>query len=715
MIMPKKYFFDANGDPLAFGKVYTYQAGTTNNKETFTTEDGDVANTNPVILNGEGYASIYISGSYNIVVDDANDVNIWSDDPVSSNIAEEWIGCETPTYISPTSFKISNNLTSVYEPGRRIRINNNVPTFVYGTIKTSSFSGGETTITIYNSIITVSITEVCVSVLGANSRAISLVLSYDTLDDLISDIGNLSIGDVAIIKERTIGHGGGQTIDVVGASTVTPNELNIITGNGSISFVVRPEGDKYYTYHFGITAALSEEDSTYAINTAVEYLDGRTLHLPDNESLKYRGAITHPVCSIIGVRMPEVDSSVSERGALKNGSILVGSLEVNSLEITLKNLGVDAGLDNNSSWAANAVECHVDEINTGLSVTMIDVIGLGRDPNDPFHAIVVAGYKNALIDRVHGIRNYYGFVYKGTHANLGSIIATENGSMGVIIKADNLRGDAKSINVDSIVVDGMGQAGMGVDVEAVGNRVDTINIGKISVDDAVKVFRVVSDGIETGIAVSVNVGQINGRGSSGDAISTIGSGSVLGLNIGQVNLQNITGRAAYFDSGAHLHVNSFIASAAPGNSYYASDFLTIELGMSRTQLGQISLLDQWGGVGEGMINYLNARGVNKLGMHNCEITGVGAPVPINASFNSWPDPLKTYLVSKVRPHTNTFSDTFILDPENVEPKHTMFIDNDTGASLTMQMLDGTALPSLGAGVGSLFVFNGEKYLQQTIQ
>lgn len=87
MIMPKKYFFDKDGNPLAFGKVYTYLAGTTTNQPTFTTENGDVANTNPVILNGEGYATIYLDGSYKIVVHDINDNLIWSEDPVTSGAA----------------------------------------------------------------------------------------------------------------------------------------------------------------------------------------------------------------------------------------------------------------------------------------------------------------------------------------------------------------------------------------------------------------------------------------------------------------------------------------------------------------------------------------------------------------------------------------------------------------------------------------------------
>lgn len=47
-------FFDDNGDPLAGGKVYSYVAGTTTPKATYTTNVGNVANTNPIILDAAG-------------------------------------------------------------------------------------------------------------------------------------------------------------------------------------------------------------------------------------------------------------------------------------------------------------------------------------------------------------------------------------------------------------------------------------------------------------------------------------------------------------------------------------------------------------------------------------------------------------------------------------------------------------------------------------
>lgn len=81
---PYLQFLDANGNPLANGKVYTYAAGTNTPKATFTTQAGNIANTNPVILDSAGRATIWIEGSYKFVVTDANDVTVRTTDNVSS-------------------------------------------------------------------------------------------------------------------------------------------------------------------------------------------------------------------------------------------------------------------------------------------------------------------------------------------------------------------------------------------------------------------------------------------------------------------------------------------------------------------------------------------------------------------------------------------------------------------------------------------------------
>jgi len=47
-------FFDNNGNPLSGGKLWSYQAGTTTPQTTYTTAFGNVAHTNPIILDSAG-------------------------------------------------------------------------------------------------------------------------------------------------------------------------------------------------------------------------------------------------------------------------------------------------------------------------------------------------------------------------------------------------------------------------------------------------------------------------------------------------------------------------------------------------------------------------------------------------------------------------------------------------------------------------------------
>ena len=81
---PYVEFFDSDGNPLAGGKVYTYTAGTTTPKASFTDQGGGTPNTNPVILDSAGRADIWIEGSYKIVVKDSLDDTIKTVDNITS-------------------------------------------------------------------------------------------------------------------------------------------------------------------------------------------------------------------------------------------------------------------------------------------------------------------------------------------------------------------------------------------------------------------------------------------------------------------------------------------------------------------------------------------------------------------------------------------------------------------------------------------------------
>lgn len=63
-------FFDKSNKPLAGGKVYTYEANSTNPKVTWSDEALTVQNTNPVLLDNEGTALIFFSGKYRFRIED---------------------------------------------------------------------------------------------------------------------------------------------------------------------------------------------------------------------------------------------------------------------------------------------------------------------------------------------------------------------------------------------------------------------------------------------------------------------------------------------------------------------------------------------------------------------------------------------------------------------------------------------------------------------
>jgi hypothetical protein len=77
-------FFDANGNPLVGGKLYTYAAGTTTPQATYTSYAGTTANTNPVIFNSRGEAAVWCGDSrYYMELKDANDTLIWTADNIN--------------------------------------------------------------------------------------------------------------------------------------------------------------------------------------------------------------------------------------------------------------------------------------------------------------------------------------------------------------------------------------------------------------------------------------------------------------------------------------------------------------------------------------------------------------------------------------------------------------------------------------------------------
>jgi hypothetical protein len=86
VLMPegRQSFEDSAGQPLVGGKLYTYVAGTSAPQGTWVDAAQTTPNTNPIILDARGEATIFWTGSYKVVLFDANDVLIWTVDNVTT-------------------------------------------------------------------------------------------------------------------------------------------------------------------------------------------------------------------------------------------------------------------------------------------------------------------------------------------------------------------------------------------------------------------------------------------------------------------------------------------------------------------------------------------------------------------------------------------------------------------------------------------------------
>ena len=160
--------FTDNGNFLASGLIWFYEAGSTTPLAAYTSQTGASAWTNPIALDvrGETGGTIWLAAgqAYKIVLEgppeygQAHGVVISTfdniqgvNDPASptGGTAQNWYTfAGSPVYVSGTQFTLSGDQTSTFQVNRRIRTQNSSGV-VYGTITASTYTT-LTTITVAN-------------------------------------------------------------------------------------------------------------------------------------------------------------------------------------------------------------------------------------------------------------------------------------------------------------------------------------------------------------------------------------------------------------------------------------------------------------------------------------------------------------------------------------------------------------------------------------
>ena len=99
---PKFTSMDTNGDPRVGAKLYTYETGTTTPKTTWDDSTKGSANSNPVILDSNGEADVWIdstAGAYRFKLTDSDDVTLWTKDGIKSSDRIEMVDDDGDTKI----------------------------------------------------------------------------------------------------------------------------------------------------------------------------------------------------------------------------------------------------------------------------------------------------------------------------------------------------------------------------------------------------------------------------------------------------------------------------------------------------------------------------------------------------------------------------------------------------------------------------------------
>lgn len=115
-------FFDDNGDPLTGGLIYTYAAGTTTPEPTYTDNIGNVANTNPIVLDAAGRVASEVwlttGVNYKFVLKTSTGITIGTYDNISgvpaASITSLRINGSTSGYVDLTTVPVAGANTITF-------------------------------------------------------------------------------------------------------------------------------------------------------------------------------------------------------------------------------------------------------------------------------------------------------------------------------------------------------------------------------------------------------------------------------------------------------------------------------------------------------------------------------------------------------------------------------------------------------------------------
>lgn len=143
--------------------------------------------------------------------------------------------------------------------------------------------------------------------------------------------------------------------------------------------------------------------------------------------------------SYIGEKMPVYRS---DNSALKNGTIIEGRAIFHGDNICIVNIGVDCGetvCTELYGGAGNDAFVIHDKDLSGVrkNITAKNIIGLCKNSEVPYHAVLLEGLTNSIFENVTGCFGWYPVVFKALKSKISNVFAYRAGHTGIFIKSDS--------------------------------------------------------------------------------------------------------------------------------------------------------------------------------------------------------------------------------------------------------------------------------------
>jgi len=335
--------------------------------------------------------------------------------------------------------------------------------------------------------------------------------------------------------------------------------------------------------------------------------------------------------TIIGAKKPSLNAT--ETG-LEDGSIIVGTLLLKGKNPNIYNLGVDHGSDRFPSTQDNALAlAHINPFTVESKATVINVVGLCANVEDPFHAILIEGHYDTEVSNILAVKSFFGCVLKNVRNNLNNAILKNNGSDNLIVKSDAVSGKVEKVNINNIVCIGSGITG--ADTTSFSVRITTfsedasdINISNVTTDNSSYAIFLDATAVGAGAMKRVNISNVVGTDMGRVVLIDGGadSGSIDGVSFNNFNFEEVSFRPFEIKGNSkNISVNNFKASNILGATFLSSAF-QVNPEVVGVKLNSIDLTEDNNPLSLGTVNFANSYENNFISGNNLfNLGGVGIP------------------------------------------------------------------------------------------